>query len=242
MLKKLWLVVAASALVAGAQVHAEEVAVVEQEVREAVADLSAEEFKQAMDLAQAIQAGDVSLHDLDAIAQIQENRQKRSKIIKAAVLVAVSVAVAGTAGYLIWKKFGSSKDADTADTKGGKKGDKKDGDVAADAKKAREAADAKAEAVKEAKAAIKKARGAKKAEAQAAADKLEKEAAELEAAAVKAEKAAEEAVKKAEAEAKKAKDEATKATKAAKDAEDADHKHDGDCAHAKPARRKAAKK
>ena len=109
MLKKLWLVLAASALLAAGQVSATEVAteVAEEvtEVAEEVTEVTQAEIEEAVVLAQALIDGDITASDLSAVEALQQNRNKRSKLIKAIVYVTVGGLVVAGGGYLAYNHF-----------------------------------------------------------------------------------------------------------------------------------------
>ncbi len=102
MLKKLWLVLAASAVLAAGQVSATEVAT---EVAEEVTEVTQAEIEEAVVLAQALIDGDITASDLSAVEALQQNRNKRSKLIKAIVYVTVGGLVVAGGGYLAYNHF-----------------------------------------------------------------------------------------------------------------------------------------
>ena len=103
MLKKLWLVLAASAVLAAGQVSATEVATeVAEEVTEEVTEVTQAEIEEAVVLAQALNSGDITAADLSAVEALQQNRNRRSQFIKTIVYVTVGGLVVVCGGYLAY--------------------------------------------------------------------------------------------------------------------------------------------
>ncbi|MBM3886671.1 hypothetical protein FJ364_01960 [Candidatus Dependentiae bacterium] len=109
MLKKLWLVMAASALVAAGQVSATTQDVTEED-QEIV--LTQEEIDAAAALAQDIIDGKVTAADLAAVETLQQNRNKRSQLIKTIVVTALGLAVVAGGGYLVYNKWFKKDEAE----------------------------------------------------------------------------------------------------------------------------------
>jgi hypothetical protein len=112
MLKKLWLVLAASAVLAAGQVSATEIAeeVIAEEVTEVTTEVTQAEIEEAVVLAQALIDGDITASDLSAVETLQKNRTKRSNLIKTIAYVTVGSLVLAGGGYLAYNHFYSEKE------------------------------------------------------------------------------------------------------------------------------------
>ncbi len=118
MLKKLWLVLAASAVLAAGQVSATEVVTEVAEVTE-VTEVTQAEIEEAAVLAQALIDGDITASDLSAVEVLQQNRNKRSQLIKTIAYVTVGGLVLVGGGYLAYNKlYPVAKECNTPDCDG----------------------------------------------------------------------------------------------------------------------------
>lgn len=121
MFKKLWLVLAASALMSGAQTFAS-VTTTETDKEEEIAkmiaavvaandaDITEEEIKKAEELASAIIAGDTqTLNALSDVLDLQNQREKQNDKKKKFLIALLATAGAVTLGYLGWEKFGGKE-------------------------------------------------------------------------------------------------------------------------------------
>ncbi len=119
MANKLWLALAASAIISSGSVSAEvasvatdtgkagtqitEEAEAGKEVAALMKGLSAKEQDVVAELFQAIADGQLSLCDLDAIKVLTDERKARAQRLRKAMIIVATVVVGGLGGWALWK-------------------------------------------------------------------------------------------------------------------------------------------